>query len=181
MSVMITYTNRLVDIIDLANSDPLSIKDIAHSLSNKCRFNGHCRKFYSVAEHSICCSILAPGYLKLSALLHDATEAYLGDITGPIKRHFGNIFYPIEDSIEQMIRNTFSLPMLTLEDRKMIEHIDKIMLLREARHLFDNPYSDERFIWPNSEVDDLEQIPIRCFSPEVVEQSFLAKYRILTQ
>lgn len=65
----------------------IDIADIARALSHICRYGGHVRRFYSVAEH--CCHVaaVAPDEFKLDALLHDAAEAYLGDIPRPIKKH----------------------------------------------------------------------------------------------
>lgn len=65
----------------------VDIGDIAHALSQICRFNGHSKLFYSVAEHSVnVCALVDDPALKLHALLHDAHEAYLGDLISPIKR-----------------------------------------------------------------------------------------------
>ena len=85
MTVMQTFTGRLFDPF---NPDPalIDLRDIAHALGNICRFGGHSRRYYSVAEHSILVASLVPEPLRLPALLHDAAEAYLGDIITPIKR-----------------------------------------------------------------------------------------------
>lgn len=82
--VIRTYTGKMINVF---NPDPslICIEDIAHALSNLCRFGGHSRQFYSVAEHSV----MVAGYVrhrhKLAALLHDASEAYLVDIPSPVK------------------------------------------------------------------------------------------------
>lgn len=66
--------------------EDISIEDIAHSLSHICRFNGHTKLFYSVAEHSInVCNEVKDPEFKLCALLHDAHEAYVGDLISPMK------------------------------------------------------------------------------------------------
>jgi hypothetical protein len=76
-----------------ARLEDVDIRDIAHALALKCRFNGHCRTFYSIAEHSVRVSRWleqngAPRTLALWGLMHDAGEAYLADLGGPIKRVF---------------------------------------------------------------------------------------------
>jgi hypothetical protein len=69
----------------LPNPADIRIEDIAHALSNQCRFAGHSREFYSVAEHSVRVSQLCRPEDALWGLLHDASEAYLSDVPAPLK------------------------------------------------------------------------------------------------
>jgi len=78
-----TYTGKQFYPLDPYPED-IDVRDIAHALSNLCRFTGHCRAFYSVAEHSIYVSTHVPKTMALQALFHDAPEAYIADISGPL-------------------------------------------------------------------------------------------------
>lgn len=84
---MIAFTTVSGHRFDLSRPDPsdFTIPDIATGLSNICRFNGQVREFYSVAQHSMLVSQLVPSYLRRRALLHDASEAYLGDLSRHLK------------------------------------------------------------------------------------------------
>lgn len=79
-----TYTGVIFDLKN-PDIDLIDIEDIAHALSMLCRFGGHTKTFYSVAQHSYEVSQLVPDDLKLTGLLHDASEAYLTDLPKPIK------------------------------------------------------------------------------------------------
>ncbi len=89
-------------------ADEVFIEDIAHALSILCRYGGHCKRFYSVAEHSILLSRHASSPNKLWALLHDAGEAYIVDVPRPLKR-FLTGYREAEDKIMQVICERFSL------------------------------------------------------------------------
>jgi 5'-deoxynucleotidase YfbR-like HD superfamily hydrolase len=84
----------------------IDIEDIAHSLSMQCRFGGHTKVFYSVAEHCInVCQMVAPGH-ELAGLLHDAAEAYLLDIPSPVKANLSE-YKGIEDRLMTVISEKF--------------------------------------------------------------------------
>lgn len=84
MTWILTYTGRAFDLA-APRADLISTVDIAHSLSMICRFGGHPRRHYSVAQHSLLVAGIVPPEHQLIALLHDATEAYVGDMVRPIK------------------------------------------------------------------------------------------------
>jgi len=75
------------DFLDPWNS-PFTVEDIAHGLAHVCRYAGQCDGFYSVAEHSMLVADIADEH-PLQALLHDAAEAFMGDITRPLKQLAG--------------------------------------------------------------------------------------------
>jgi len=82
---VLTHSGKLVNVID-PDPDTISILDIAHALGNQCRFGGHTKMFYSVAQHSILVASAVPDEYKFAALMHDASEAYLIDLPRPVKR-----------------------------------------------------------------------------------------------
>ncbi len=120
--------------IDFADPRPEQIDfyDIAHALSLICRFGGACRRFYSVAEHSINVSrLLEPFGLAREGLLHDAAEAYLGDMPTPLKRLFPE-FSKLEDRLMEIIAGVFGLDWPFPE---LVKEADRYMLEREAEAL----------------------------------------------
>ena len=105
--VIETFTGALFDPFN-PDSELIRIEDIAHALSNLCRFAGHSTQFYSVAQHSINCYKLVPREHALSALLHDATEAYMVDMPTPIKNRLPK-YMEKEDALMEVIYKKFNL------------------------------------------------------------------------
>lgn len=85
MTIINTFSGIEFDLLN-PNPNDIDIEDIAHELSMLCRFNGHCKEFYSVAEHSVYVSYEIDEEFALIGLLHDAAEAYLGDVPTPLKK-----------------------------------------------------------------------------------------------
>lgn len=115
---------------DYGNPDPESITifDIAHALSNICRFTGHTISFYSVAQHSVLCSyapeVQGDPTLQLYALLHDAHEAYVGDVNSPLKSLCQG-YQEIEDRVQRTCFEKFHLewpqpPVIKTVDLRML-------------------------------------------------------------
>lgn len=110
----------------------ICIEDIAHSLTYQCRFGGHLPVFYSVAQHSLNCSYLVDNpQLKLAALLHDASEAYLLDIPRPIKQRLAN-YKEIEEGLMILIAEKFDFAYPL---QKEIKKVDETMLQVEWDYL----------------------------------------------
>jgi len=120
--------------------ESIHIEDIASALSHLCRFNGHCTHFYSVAEHSVLCSLQVSPQNAMAALLHDATEAYVGDLIRPIKR-FMPEFESLEDRIWLAVARKFGLPAVLPDE---VHWADNSVLMAEARDLL-NPVGEIKF------------------------------------
>ena len=110
------------------------VVDIAHSLGNQCRYTGHCRHFYSVAEHSVLCSLLAEelGLCDpFEALMHDAHEAVISDMAAPWKPHLPD-YRAAEKQAQYALREHYGLPLDTTAG---CHRIDMIALFIEAEFL----------------------------------------------
>jgi len=124
-----TYSGNKFDFTEFGNV--VLIDDISHALSNICRFGGHCRQFYSVAQHSILASYIVPTQDALWALLHDAAEAYVGDIPTPLKQLIPD-YKKIEKRVEGEVLELFGLRG---HMPASVKHADLVMLATERRDL----------------------------------------------
>lgn len=157
--------------------EDICIEDIAHSLSNKCRFTGHCLSYYSVAQHSVLVSRNVPDEDKLWGLLHDASEAYLADLAKPIKilPEF-KIFVTIENRIQKAVCERFGLPELQPETTHVA---DKRCLLAEKRDLtISVPESEWQIKHPGIVPFDDIIVPML---PVEAERFFLDEFKLLTR
>ena len=105
----------------------IDVIDIAHSLAMQCRFNGHIKNFYSVAQHSVWVAERVPVQHKKAALLHDGSEAYLCDIPSPIKKYFDQ-YRTIEDQVMKCIATRFDFEYPLPDD---VKRVDKMALYWE--------------------------------------------------
>jgi len=138
---ILTYSKIKVYPLKPVKED-IHIEDIAHSLSFMTRANGHCKHFYSVAQHSINCykEAKSRGYserVQLACLLHDASESYISDITRPVKCHLPE-YNVIEDKLQSCIYDRFGLSDLSAEEYKQIKEVDDTLLYFELEALMDS-------------------------------------------
>jgi len=120
----------------------IHIEDIAHSLSLMCRANGHIDYFFSIAQHCINCAIEAKArdysaHIQLACLIHDASEAYISDITRPVKQHLRD-YMKIEKRLQDTVYERFIGTTLTEEETEAVTAIDNDMLVCEFNALMKN-------------------------------------------
>jgi hypothetical protein len=157
---------------DLANpSGPIAIEDIAGALAKLCRFGGQCRRFYSVAEHSVLCAWQAytdrhPLEVCLAVLFHDATEAFCGDMVRPLKTLMPE-YKAIEARVASAIGKALGIDFD--KHKEVIREIDNAMLFAERDILFDN----DGVVWYGQN-ESRKLNPILSFwEPERAESEFL--------
>ena len=150
--------------------EDIDIADIAHALSNLCRFGGHCREFYSISEHCVHVSHMVDKAHALEGLLHDATEAFLVDMPSPIKRELKD-YQRAERRLYDVIAEKFSIPK---EMSKEVHQADKEILHIEALVLFENPEWARRAF-------NRDHIVIHCWEPWEAKYRFTTRYRQLTK
>lgn len=158
-----TYTGKRVDLFNFKIAD-VDIQDIAHHLSNLCRFTGAVRNFYSVAQHCVYVSGLIGGpTMALMGLLHDAAEAYVNDLSTPIK-HSGRVqeYVALEEQIQRVIMLKFGLPH-NADFETRVKAADTTAYEYEKHHLFNNPTSR-----------------LYCYTPDEAKKIYLDKYYALT-
>lgn len=174
-----TFTGKRFHLL-APQPDEIDIVDIAHGLSNLCRFTGHTRDFYSVAQHSFLVSHQVPAELALTALLHDATEAYISDLSRPLK-HFtpvGAAYQEIEERIAKTIAEKFgTVHPLPSE----VQHADHQLLYAEKEQLMSSANANG---WAKTTGEESEpqrlDILIFPWDNEWAEKIFLERFQKLT-
>lgn len=176
MSEIMTCSHKMFDPLR-PDVSLIDIGDIAHSLSMLCRANGHFRSFYSVGMHSVnCCrEAIARGYspkVQLACLLHDGSEAYLSDVTRPVKQELPR-YKEIEEPLQELIWEKFLDAPLTPEENRLVFLIDDDILENEFPALMGAKLKPA--------VPALQSQPRFQFeSFQKTEEEFLALFRELT-
>ena len=168
-----TVSGKWVNPLD-PDPEQFDIEDIARALGNLCRFGGHCRAFYSVAQHSVIVSQLVEergGDAEdvFAALMHDAAEAYLGDMPHPLKHRsaLGAAFKEAERQLEAAIEAHFAIKAHVPE----IKRADRALLATERR-----AFSAERWRWPELEGVEALDLELTALGPEDATRAFLERY-----
>lgn len=157
-----TYTRRKVDPLEMVSED-IEVLDIAHALAAQCRYNGHCFGHLSVARHSLWVAdrVRATGGRTvdvLTGLLHDASEAYLGDLVKPLKHGpvLGPVFQEAEARVDHALARHFDLPWPW---SPLVHEADQYVTV-------DMEIAALRWTWDST--------------PRADKEDWLAKFRVLT-
>lgn len=157
---------------DFLNPDQsfVLVDDIAHALSMQCRFTGHTERFYSVAEHSVHCSYIVPPEDALAALMHDAAEAFIGDIAKPLKMLLPD-YQRIEKQVERAVFNKLEIQYPFPDS---VKKADVEMLFVEQR---DAMLSKD--LWASTEGVGMPDVKLHFWDPSEAKTQFLLRYQQL--
>lgn len=171
-----TYTGKKVHIFD-PRPEEFDIRDIAHGLAFNCRFSGHTRKYYSVAEHSVIMAMFSSSLdVGLHCLLHDASEAYLRDLASPIKRQMPE-YKLVENRLQRAILEAFGLDPAS--PNAEVHELDERAFWAEVKHLMPKvPHED--WLITDKPNNALPVIPV-CWGPETAEQEYLLAFQAFTE
>jgi hypothetical protein len=160
-----TYTGRRFHYAD-PQPDEIHIEDIAHALGMLCRYAGHCRRFYSVAEHSVLVArCFASPELRMAGLLHDATEAYCVDVPRPLKQMLP-AYQDYENRLWKVIAAKFGVadPLPTV-----VHLVDTKMQITERPQIFTTPIP-----WPkDNHIQSIPGVKVMGWSPYEAKAEFL--------
>ena len=168
---IITICGNYFDYTD-PEAHQYSIGEIAHALARECRFGNHTIEHYSVAQHSVMASYIVPPEDAYEALMHDAAEAFTGDIPRPLKQLLGPTFKAIEKRIEAAVFAHFGVRNPLPES---VKHADIVMLATEQRDLLARK-SDDGHVWALIEGVTPLADRIEPWSEQNARRAFMSRY-----
>jgi 5'-deoxynucleotidase YfbR-like HD superfamily hydrolase len=171
-----TYSGKKFQLLSPKIED-ISIIDIAHALSMQCRFTGHTKHFYSIAQHSVFVSQLCYNY-PLYGLLHDASEAYLSDISSPLKNsgYFEN-YKHYENNLQELVFKKFIGKPESNIIKKEVKEADLELLAIESFQLMQPLHPEFK---AHLECNLIKDIKIEELVPSQARNMFLDRYIELT-
>ena len=170
-----TVSGRKFPLLDI-DPEAVVIEDIAHALSMLCRFNGQCLRFYSVAEHSVHVSFEIAPDLAMVGLMHDAAEAYLGDVPSPLKGQLRD-FKGIEGNLLRAIGLKFgiAMPEEETDEGRELKRADKQLLVDEKAAIM----APQPEPWPPGAPPVKDAGRVKGWSPKMAKAKFLERFREL--
>jgi 5'-deoxynucleotidase YfbR-like HD superfamily hydrolase len=173
-SYIITYTGKKFNLLK-PELEMIDFEDIAHAQAMLCRWTGHTRHFYSIAQHAYYCSFIGPDNEALWRLAHDMSESYLGDMSRPLKYYTsaGEAYRRVEWPIQNLIYEACGLSIIEPES---VKFADQSMLYTEQFQLLPRVNFDlsDPFL-----VENRADIIIEEWSPRYAERMFLDRFEKL--
>ncbi len=170
-----TYSGKFLDYLD-PQPDQIELVDVARGLAFECRYGRQVTTFYSVAEHALLVCSLVPDELKLAALHHDSEEAYLGDLTKPLKWALdASLVKEIAENIKRAVADKFGIDYALMNDKR-IKAADVYALRREAATLKWSHGTGEHWGWDEA----LQPLPGIGLTPYEAERAFIQRHEELT-
>ena len=170
-----TYTGKQFYLLSPKLED-IDILDIAHGLAMQCRWTGQCKFHYSIAQHSYYCSFIGPDNEAFDRLMHDAAEAYIGDLNRPLKHYTeaGIAYRRQEEIVQHAIAERFGFSII---EPSSVKRADNLMLYTEKKQImgytFEEPQEDIRQFESGSD------IIIESWTPSHAKQMFLNRFEEL--
>ena len=171
------YGGRVVNLLNPTVND-INLENIAFSLSKQCRFNGNCKEFYSVAQHSVnVARLIESPEAKIYGLLHDCHEAFIGDISTPVKNLLkakgGTLIKKIWDevtgSFDAVIYEACGLDFPSEDILEQVSSADREALYYEA----------ENNMWPCKYWGEADGLYFRALEPSKAFRLFMEEYHKL--
>jgi len=172
-----TYTGKKFHLVNPRLED-IDIQDIAHGLAMQCRWTGQCKFHYSIAQHSYYCSFIGPDKEAFNRLMHDSSEAYIGDMNRPLKYYTeaGDAYRRVEHPLQKLIAERFGFAVV---EPVSVKQADNLMLYAEKNQIMNVPFEASDFQCGGKIDTTPASITIERWSPEQAKKMFLDRFEEL--